>query len=60
MKYQSKTAEQDYYFFKLKTGERVFQPKRIIHNLEEFSNSLSNIENKFNIKHEKNIDWKWK
>ncbi len=50
----------DYYFFKLKTGERVFLPKRIIHNPEEFSNKLSNIENKFNIKHEKNIDWKWK
>lgn len=49
----------DYYYFKLKTNERLIIPKREIHNKDSFLEMVNNLQNKYNITLTKELDWKW-
>lgn len=49
----------DYYYFKLKTNERLIIPKREIHNKESFLEMVNNLQKKYNITTTKELDWKW-
>jgi len=49
----------DYYYFKLKTNERLIIPKREIHNKESFLEMVENLQKKYNITITKELDWKW-
>lgn len=49
----------DYYYFKLKTNERLIIPKREIHNKESFLEMVNNLQKKYNFKITKELEWKW-
>jgi len=49
----------DYYYFKLKTNERLIIPKREIHNKESFLEMVENIQTHYNFTITKELDWKW-
>ena len=49
----------DYYYFKLKTNERLIIPKREIHNKEFFLKMVNTLQKKYNIKIIKELNWKW-
>ncbi len=50
----------DYYFFKLITSQSLIIPKRSISNIVEFEFFLENLKSKYNVKHNKELNWKWK
>ena len=63
IKYQSfEVIEEikDYFFFKLKTGERLIIPKRVINNQEDFADEIRNFQKNYSINCLKELDWKWK
>ena len=63
IKYQSfEVIEEikDYFFFKLKTGERLIIPKRAINNQEDFADEIRNFQKNCRIDCLKELDWKWK
>lgn len=49
----------DYYFLKLKTGEGLIVPKRILNNQEGFIQHLNFLKNKYQIPQETNLQWKY-
>lgn len=49
----------DYYYFKLKTNERLIIPKREIYNKESFLDMVNNLQKKYNITTTKELNWKW-
>ena len=49
----------NYYYFKLKTNERLIIPKREIHNTEFFLEMVNNLQKKYNIRIIKELGWKW-
>ena len=50
----------DYFFLKMKTGGSIIIPKLKIENLNELKVELKNIAEKYIIKQNVELDWKWK
>ncbi|MGA9639022.1 YcxB family protein [Flavobacterium sp.] len=50
----------DYYFLKLKTGGSIIIPKMKIDNIENFKIELNRISEKYNLKNNVELNWKWK
>ena len=50
----------DYYFLKLKTGGSIIIPKSRIDNIEIFKLQLNSISEKYNLKNNVELNWKWK
>ena len=51
---------QDYYFLKLITGQSLIIPKKVILNKSDFNLKLEVIKDRFNLKNNVDLDWKWK
>jgi hypothetical protein len=50
----------DFYFIEFKTGVSLIIPKRKIDNAEEMKNKLSSLVDQKGIKHNIELDWKWR
>jgi hypothetical protein len=50
----------DYYFLKLRTGGSIIIPKIKIDNIENFKIELKNISEKYHLKNNVELNWKWK
>lgn len=50
----------DYFFLKLKTGGSLIIPKLKVENLNELKVEIKNIAEKYNVKQNVELEWKWK
>lgn len=50
----------DYYFLKLITSQSLILPKNAIPDITEFEKLIENLKNKYDIKHNKELNWKWR
>ncbi|AQY20968.1 YcxB family protein [Riemerella anatipestifer] len=50
----------DYYFLKLITSQSLILPKKSISDITEFEKIIENWKSKYKIKHNKELNWKWR
>lgn len=50
----------DYYFLKLITSQSLILPKKSISDIIEFEKIIEKLKKKYEIKHNKELNWKWK
>ena len=51
---------EDYYFLKLLTGQSLIIPKKVIADKRDFDFTLEEIKNRFHLKNNVDLAWKWK